>query len=254
MSDFTNRAVLVTGSARRLGRAIARHLAAEGWDVGIHFLTSSKDASEFADELKSMGRKCCLYKSDLRSEADIQTMVNTFKTDFATPILLVNSASIFKRDRVETLDAEIWDDHMRVNALAPTLLTKYFCASVTADANVINILDQKVSWPTPDFFSYTVSKTALATITRLLAMEYHGRCRVNAVAPGLTLQSGDQTAEEFKRVHSNTPLGVGPTVDEICQAVSFLANARSVTGQIITIDGGRHLLRPIAPFNDLPKE
>ena len=147
---------------------------------------------------------------------------------------------------------ETWYDHMAINTLAPTLLTKHFCEHGEPGKCVINMLDQKVGFPSPDFFSYTVSKTALATITRLLAMEYHGRCRVNGIAPGLTLPSGPQSVEEFQKSFNDTPLGVGPTIEEICRAVTLFATSVAITGEIITIDGGRHLMKPAPPFVDLP--
>jgi NAD(P)-dependent dehydrogenase (short-subunit alcohol dehydrogenase family) len=248
------RCAIVTGAARRIGKALALHLAGEGWDIALHYLTSEQEANEVAETVRAAGRDCRLYRADMRDMAAMEPLIENVFRDFAAPRLLVNSASIFKRDRVRTLDPVLWSEHMHINALAPTLLAKAFGARTPEGGCIVNLLDQKVSYPTPDFFSYTVSKTALATITRLLAMEFRGICRVNAVAPGLTLPSGDQTEAEFQRVHARTPLGVGPTMEEICRAVSFFADAPSVTGQVITIDGGRHLLLPTPPFDDLPSE
>ena len=251
---MTTRSALVTGAARRIGRAIARSLASEGWDIALHYLSSHADAQGLAAEIRAMGRNCNLYSVDLRNLDEVPSMLDRAVADFEGLQLLVNSASIFVRDKVQTLDIGLWNEHMLVNTLAPAVLSKAFCSRVLQGGCIINMLDQKVSYPTPDFFSYTVSKTALATITRLLAMEYRGKCRVNAVAPGLTLPSGGQSAETFRKVHVRTPLGVGPTVEEICRAVSLLANSPSITGQILTIDGGRHLLQPTPPFNDLSME
>jgi NAD(P)-dependent dehydrogenase (short-subunit alcohol dehydrogenase family) len=251
---MASKTAIVTGGARRIGRAIARHLASEGWDIALHYLTSDADAQELAAEIRAMGRQCRLYRVDLRKFDDVPAMVDQIFAEFDEPRLLVNSASIFVRDRVQTLDVALWNEHMLVNTLAPAVLAKAFCSKTPKGGCIINMLDQKVSYPTPDFFSYTVSKTALGTITRLLAMEYRGRCRVNGVAPGLTLPSGGQSVESFERVHAKTPLGVGPTVEEICRAISLLADSPSITGQIITIDGGRHLLQPAPPFDDLPAQ
>jgi len=173
--------------------------------------------------------------------------------DFPHASLLVNSASIFKKDTVATLSPGLWDEHLRINALSPILLTRAFHRMSAAQNCVINLLDQKVTGVTPDFFSYTISKLALHNATRMLAMSLWPKTRVNGIAPGLVLPSGDQTEEQFRQVHNRTPLGVGPSLPEICRAVVLLAETPSITGQVITIDGGRHLLIKF-PFEDLPRE
>jgi NAD(P)-dependent dehydrogenase (short-subunit alcohol dehydrogenase family) len=167
--------------------------------------------------------------------------------------MLINSASIYEHDTIASLDAEHWQRQMRVNALAPILLAKRFHERAARPASIINMLDQKVTRVTPDFFSYTLSKLALFNATRMLAMAFGPKSRVNAIAPGLTLRSGDQTREEFERTHDKTPLGVGPTPEDICRAASLIADTPSMTGQVITIDGGRHL-EVNDPAGDLPKE
>jgi NAD(P)-dependent dehydrogenase (short-subunit alcohol dehydrogenase family) len=141
----------------------------------------------------------------------------------------------------------------RLNALSPILLTRAFHRLGAGQNCVINMLDQKVANVTPDFFSYTISKLALHNATRMLAMSLWPKTRVNGIAPGLVLRSGDQTEEQFRQVHSRTPLGVGPSLGEICRAVSLLASTPSITGQVVTIDGGRHLQIKY-PFEDVPKE
>ena len=173
--------------------------------------------------------------------------------DFPHASLLVNSASIFKKDTVATLSPSLWEEHLRINALSPILLTRAFHRLGKGQNCVINMLDQKVTGVTPDFFSYTISKLALHNATRMLAMSLWPKTRVNGIAPGLVLRSGDQTEEQFRQVHNRTPLGVGPSLQEICRAVVAAGRNAVDHGQVITIDGGRHLLIKF-PFEDLPRE
>jgi NAD(P)-dependent dehydrogenase (short-subunit alcohol dehydrogenase family) len=247
------KAALITGAARRIGRAIAMHLAGEGWDIAAHYNTSRDDALSLQKEVRAAGADCRLYTADLTDPAATDQLVQQCIGDFPHVSLLVNSASIFKKDTVASLSPELWDEHLSINALAPILLTRAFHRLSAAQNCVINMLDQKVANVTPDFFSYTISKLALHNATRMLAMSLWPKTRVNGIAPGLVLRSGDQTEEQFRQVHSRTPLGVGPSLQEICRAVVLLAETPSITGQVITIDGGRHLLIKF-PFDDLPRE
>src|SRR5262245_23566817 len=247
------KAALITGAARRIGRAIATHLAGEGWDICAHYNTSRNEALDLEAEVRAKGVDCRLYPADLNDPAAPDRLVERCIADFPHATLLVNSASVFKRDTIANLRPELWDEQLRINALAPILLTRAFHRLCKQQHCVINMLDQKVANATPDFFSYTISKLALSNATRMMAMSLWPRTRVNGIAPGLVLRSGDQTEEQFRAVHRKTPLGVGPSLDEICRAVSMLANTPSITGQVITIDGGRHLLVKF-PFDDLPKE
>ncbi len=247
------KAALITGAARRIGRAIALHLAGEGWDIAGHYNTSHEDALSLQKEVQALGAECRLYTADLSDPSAADDLIARCVADFPHASLLVNSASIFKRDTVASLSPELWDEHLNINALAPILLTRAFHRLSAAQNCVINMLDQKVANVTPDFFSYTISKLALSNATRMLAMSLWPKTRVNGIAPGLVLRSGDQTEEQFKAVHRRTPLGVGPSLAEICRAVVLLAETPSITGQVITIDGGRHLLIKF-PFEDLPRE
>lgn len=247
------KAALITGAARRIGRAIAVHLAGEGWDIAAHYNTSRQEALSLQGEVRAAGAECRLYAADLSDPASADRLVEECIRDFPHASLLVNSASIFKKDTVATLSPGLWDEHLRINALSPILLTRAFHRLSAAQNCVINLLDQKVTGVTPDFFSYTISKLALHNATRMLAMSLWPKTRVNGIAPGLVLPSGDQTEEQFRQVHNRTPLGVGPSLPEICRAVVLLAETPSITGQVITIDGGRHLLIKF-PFEDLPRE
>ena len=247
------KAALITGSARRVGRAIAKHLAGEGWDIAAHYNTSRDEAVSLQADVRAAGAECRLYAADLSDPAAADRLAEECIRDFPHASLLVNSASIFKKDTVANLSPALWEEHLRINALSPILLTRAFHRLGSGQNCVINMLDQKVANATPDFFSYTISKLALHNATRMLAMSLWPKTRVNGIAPGLVLRSGDQTEEQFRQVHSRTPLGVGPSLEEICRAVSLLADTPSTTGQVITIDGGRHLLIKF-PFDDLPKE
>ena len=247
------KAALITGSARRIGRAIAVYLAGEGWDIAAHYNTSREDSLSLQAEVKAAGVECRLYAADLSDPAAADRLAEECMRDFPHASLLVNSASIFKKDTVATLSPSLWEEHLHINALSPILLTRAFHRLGKEQNCVINMLDQKVTGVTPDFFSYTISKLALHNATRMLAMSLWPKTRVNGIAPGLVLRSGDQTEEQFRQVHNRTPLGVGPSLPEICRAVALLAETPSITGQVITIDGGRHLLIKF-PFEDLPRE
>jgi NAD(P)-dependent dehydrogenase (short-subunit alcohol dehydrogenase family) len=249
---MAQRATLITGAARRIARALALHFAAEGWDIGVHYRDSEAEARELAAEIAALGRRASLYRADLRDVAAIEALAAGFRHDFPAGDLLINSASVFERDRIDSLTPALWERHMAVNALAPALLCRAFVAGREGPLAVINFLDQKVANLTPDFFSYTASKVTLEAITRMLAMELAPRVRVNAIAPGLVLPSGRQSEESFQRAYNATPLQVGPTLNEICRAASLLAESPAITGQIITVDGGRHLVPGRPPYDDLP--
>lgn len=249
---MTERAVLITGAARRVARALALHFADDGWNIGIHYRSSAGEAEELAKLLSAKGIKSGLYRGDLADSAACEPIVSHFFEDFPGATMLINSASLYEHDTIDTLDPSLFHRQMQVNGLSPILLARAFNARVGADGVIINMLDQKVSRITPDFFSYTLSKMVLFNATRMLAMAFSPTSRVNAIAPGLTLPSGDQTEEDFKVTHDATPLGVGPTPQDICRAASFIANSPAMTGQIITIDGGRHF-EVNDPDGDLPK-
>ncbi len=247
------RAALITGAAKRLGAEMAKHLINEGWSVGIHYNRSKGEAEKIGRLARDKGLEARTYAYDLSEPDAPEALVDQFLADFPGAYLLINNAAIFHRDTIKNFSKKLFYDHILLNTLVPTLLIQRFAEKKTDDICVINMLDQKVENITPDYFSYTVSKLALHNITRMTAMALWPHCRVNGIAPGLTLRSGDQTEEEFEKAFTRTPLGVGPTVEEICQAVSLIANTSSITNQIIVLDGGRHMLTKF-PFDDLPKE
>lgn len=245
-------AILITGAARRVGRALALYFADMGWNIGIHYRSSAGEAEALADELAGKGVRSGLYGGDLADAEVCDPLVAQFFNDFPNASMLINSASLYEHDTIETLEPDRFHRQMQVNGLSPVLLARAFHDRVQDRGVIINMLDQKVSRITPDFFSYTLSKLVLFNATRMLAMAFAPKCRVNGVAPGLTLPSGDQTSEDFAATHDATPLEVGPEPEDLCRAASFIADTPALTGQVITIDGGRHI-EICDPHGDLPK-
>jgi NAD(P)-dependent dehydrogenase (short-subunit alcohol dehydrogenase family) len=231
---------LVTGAARRIGRELALTAARAGYDVVVHHLSSADDAAETVREVEALGRKAAAAAADLGNAAQCRRLV----AEAPAPLtLLVNCASVFESDRIETLTPEDWDAAMATNLRAPVLLAQAFAAALPADqlGLVVNIIDQRVLRPTPQFFSYAVSKAALWAATQMMAQGLAPRIRVNAIAPGPTLPSIHQSPETFAAEAEAVILGHGASPAEIGQALAYLIDASSVTGQMIAVDGGQHL-------------
>lgn len=245
MNGQSNRTVLVTGGAKRIGRAISLALAGRQWSVAIHYKTSGEDARRLAAEITAAGGHAATFKADLSSEEETASLMSRASGEIGPLDALINNASIFEYDTPETVSRESWDQHMQVNLRAPFVLTQAFAAQLGEGrgGNVINIIDQRVWNLTSQFTSYTLSKSALWTLTQTLALALAPRIRVNAIGPGPTLPSSRQTEESFRRQWASLPLErrVGP--EEIGEAVSFILDAPSMTGQMIALDGGQHLGR-----------
>lgn len=244
MAVNTKTCVLVTGGAQRLGRAIALHFARHGYDLAIHYRTSEDEARSVCGEIEGMGRAARHYRADLSDLGACADVVSQVAADFPNLTGLVNSASVFERDDIATMTPEFYAAQMRVNAEAPLFLTQALWKAVDRRGWALNLIDSKIDQLTPAFFSYTLSKLALANATRMLAMACAPKLRVNAIAPGLVLRSGNQTDAEFERVHGKTPLERGPTPDDIAQMALALAEAPTTTGQTVTVDGGLHFYSP----------
>lgn len=237
------RSALVTGAGRRIGRAIALRLAATGWNVAIHFGTSAAEAEETAAGVRSQGGQALVLQADLAVEAQVETLVDRATAALGPVGLLVNSASVFEPDRLASLTRAGWDRHMATNLRAPLVLMQRFAGRLPAenDGVIVNILDQRVWSLTEDFLSYTVTKSALWSLTRTLALDLAPRIRVCGVGPGPTMANTRQDGGLFEAQAASVPLRHGVDPAEIGDAVAYLADARSVTGQMIAVDGGQHL-------------
>jgi len=240
---FAAQTALITGSARRIGRAIALDLAAHGWRVAIHYRNSRDEAEVLAGEVQRAGGAAVAVSANLADLGDVQSLIERCADVLGPVTCLVNNASEFFLDTIGSVTPEGWDTHLDINLKAPVFLAQALYANLPAgvEGNVINIIDQRVWRPTPDFFSYTISKAGLWTATQTLAQAMAPRVRVNAIGPGPVLQSVHQTQADFAAETLTTPLQRGPSLPEIAAAVRFILATPSMTGQMIALDGGQHL-------------
>ncbi len=235
--------VLVTGGARRIGSVVARALAADGWHVIVHYRSAETEARALAGEIAGSGGRCDLVCTDLSDRGAVAGLIPACTARFGFLGALVNNASSFAYDRLDTLDAGSWDAHLGPNLEAPIFLSQAFARQCDGPGAIINLLDHKVAAPNPDFFSYTVAKLALAGATTVLAQALRRTgVRVNGVAPGITLLSGRQSEAGFKRAWTAPPLGRSSTPDELADACRFVLATPSLNGQILVLDGGESLL------------
>ena len=234
----------MTGAARRLGRAIALDLALHGWNVAIHFNRSESDARETAEGVRAKGGQAALIKADLSNEDETATIVKRAQEALGPIGALVNSASIFEPDDWATATRDSWHRHMTINLRAPFLLSQALARGLADGENgaIVNIIDQRVLKPTPQFLSYGVSKAALYWLNTTLAQALAPRIRVNAVAPGPTMINARQSEAHFRRQQEATILGTGADPQDVCDAVRYLLTAKAVTGEMIAVDGGQHLI------------
>ncbi len=241
--DTRRPTALVTGAARRIGRAIALDLARAGWRVAVHYRHSAREAQALAREIAEAGGEAAAIPADLANPSDVRDLVPRCCEAMGAPTCLVNNASEFIVDSLATATMETWDTHLDINLKAPVFLAQALVAHLPegASGNVINIIDQRVWRLTPDFFTYTISKAGLWTATRTLAQALAPRVRVNAVGPGPVLKSVHQTESDFAAEVRSTLLKRGPTPAEIAAAVRFILEAPAMTGQMIVLDGGQHL-------------
>ncbi|HEX2561642.1 SDR family oxidoreductase [Phenylobacterium sp.] len=243
MADPRRGAALITGGARRIGRALTRVCAEAGFDVAIHVRTIDDDAESAAAEVRARGRKATLLACDLRKEATTVALVGEAETELGPVTLLVNNASVFEDDTLASMNRASFDAHMDTNLRAPLILAQAFARRLPEDreGQIVNILDQRVWRPGPEFFSYSVSKSALWEATRMLAQALAPRIRVNGIGPGPTLPSIHQKDGEFEAEAASTLLRRSVDPAEIGAALRYLIDAKSVTGQMIAVDAGQHL-------------
>jgi NAD(P)-dependent dehydrogenase (short-subunit alcohol dehydrogenase family) len=237
------RTALVTGGARRLGRAMAQALAQNGFDVALHYHGSVAEAEQVRDEIAAVGRRVVLLQADLAAEADVERLIPEAERQLGPVGVLINNASRFEREDWRDVTRQTWDRHIEPNLRAPFVLTQAFARALPPSARgvVINMLDQRVWSLTPHFVSYTVSKAALWALTQTMALALAPRIRVNAIGPGPALPSLRQTDEQFALQCASTPLQRGTDPDEVTRAMLAILSLPAMTGQMIALDGGQHL-------------
>jgi NAD(P)-dependent dehydrogenase (short-subunit alcohol dehydrogenase family) len=243
---------LVTGAGKRLGRAMALYLAGRGHDVAVHYASSRDEAEAVAAEIRALGRKAQTFQADLLVEAETEALVPAATAALGPLTVLVNNASIFEYDRIETATRQSWDRHIESNLRAPYVLTQAFarqCPPAVMDENdeplaqglVVNMIDQRILKLTPEFSTYTIAKMGLWALTRTAAQGLAPHVRVNAIGPGPTLQGARQSASHFARQRAATVLGRGASPADITAALGFFLDSPAVTGQFLAVDGGQHL-------------
>ena len=236
--------VLITGAARRIGRAIALVLAENGWNVAVNYKSSAKDADVLVAEIEAFGVQAIKIRCDLNDQDQLVSLIPECCERLAPPTCVINNASTFQPDHVPELNTALWDEHLAINLKAPVFLAQAMVTHLPAEAsgNIINIIDQRVWRLTPDFFSYTISKAGLWTATQTLAQALAPRVRVNAVGPGPVLKSIHQTDDEFSSEVRSTLLKQAPAPEDIARAVQFILQTPAMTGQMIALDSGQHLV------------
>jgi NAD(P)-dependent dehydrogenase (short-subunit alcohol dehydrogenase family) len=245
MSVAPVRTVLVTGAARRLGRAIALELAGAGWQVAVHYRGSEAEARQTAADC-SRHAAAEVFQAELDDEAQVRRLTQQVLDRFGGLDAVVNNASRFEQDSAQSFSYASLDAHVASNTAAPVLLAQLLAAHLrqrNAQGAVVNLLDQKLWNPNPDFFSYTLSKAALEAATTLLAQALAPELRVVGVAPGLTLTSHLLSQERFEQLHKLSPLGRSSTPEDVASAVRFALENGSITGTTLLVDGGQHLMK-----------
>jgi NAD(P)-dependent dehydrogenase (short-subunit alcohol dehydrogenase family) len=234
--------IIITGGATRIGAAIAEKLSGPNVEMVIHYNKSKSKAEKLKKKLSLIGSKIYLIKGDLSKETDLNKIIKFAKNKLKYFDCLINNASLFENDKIENFTSDSWGRHLRTNLRTPALLSKIFAKNTKSkNNNIINIIDQRVFKLTPFFFSYTISKTGLYTLTKTSAMSLAPNVRVNGIAPGPTLKNKRQSDKHFKKQYLATPLKKQVNVEEICNAVDFFIKNRSITGQVIAIDSGQSL-------------
>lgn len=251
-----NKCALVTGAGCRIGQAIALDLAAAGYRVAVHYNGSAEGAEETVAAIRDQGGEALAFQADFLSEDGAVTLMEQVTSAMGPVTLLVNNASLFEDDTWDTVSPESWDRHMTANLKAPFFLMQAFGKALGKDAAgaIVNIIDQRVWNLTPNYMSYTLAKSGLWTLTRTMALALAPKIRVNAVGPGPTLPNVRQVGDDFDEQWRHLPLQRKTDLADICQAVRYLAEAKSMTGQMIAVDGGEHLgwAQPECGF--VPKE
>ncbi|HXR96061.1 MAG TPA: SDR family oxidoreductase [Rhizomicrobium sp.] len=241
---MSGKTALVTGAAKRLGRAIALELAGAGWNIALHYSNSLDDGKKVASDIRAKGVKCATLAADFAVEAETEKLITRANAELGPLTGLINSASLFENDDWRSASRKSWDAHMEINLRAPFLLSQHFARQLPKGAKgaIVNIIDQRVLKPTPQFISYSLSKAGLYWLTTTLAQALAPDIRVNAVGPGPTMRNPRQSEEDFARQRDATILKHGAEPEDIAHAVRYLLEADAVTGQMLAVDGGQHLI------------
>ncbi|MDM9629240.1 SDR family oxidoreductase [Rhizobium sp. S152] len=243
MSGGRLRTAVVTGAAKRIGRAIAEDLAENGFSVAIHANGSIAEAENFAAELRRKGKTAIALHADLKNFEAANGLIKKAFEAIGPIDLLVNNASAFHNDSAHHFDAAAWDEHFALHVRAPSILSAAFAEQLPEDRAglIINVIDQRVWALNPGFYSYTLSKAALWTATQTMAQSFAPRIRVNAIGPGPTVRSARQSEEDFQAQVDGLIMKAGPGFGEFGRTIRFLYDTPSITGQMIALDGGQHL-------------
>jgi len=234
--------IIITGGATRIGAAIAEKLSGPDSEIVIHYNKSKTSAENLKKKLSGYGTKVFLVKGDLSKENDLNKIVKFAKSKLKYFNCLINNASLFENDKLENFTSKNWDRHININLKAPAYLSKEFAKNIKGENNnIINIIDQRVFKLTPYFFSYTLSKAGLYTLTKTSAMSLAPNIRVNGIAPGPTIKNKRQSNKHFKKQYLATPLKRQVNVEQICNTVDFFIKNISITGQVIAVDSGQCL-------------
>ncbi len=243
MTNISYKTALITGGAKRIGRIMCKYLAEEGWSICISYLDSEKEANETLEIINKLGGKAFKLKANLNNENETRELFNSAENTIGPIGLLINNASIFyPEDWYQVTDLS-WDNNFNINLKAPFILSQQFAKALPKNSNglILNLIDQRVLNLKPDFFSYTITKSALYTMTKTLALALAPRIRVNGIGPGPTLPNSRQTEQVFNLEGKSTILRKVVNPKEIAETMMYLINSESVTGQMIAVDSGQHL-------------
>jgi NAD(P)-dependent dehydrogenase (short-subunit alcohol dehydrogenase family) len=238
-----NKSILITGSSQRIGRELCLYFANMGWNIAIHFNKSKKQAIALKNEIEKYGVECVCLQANLLNSNKIKKIIIEAQKKLGSIDCIINNASIFENDDILNFDEKNWNNHIKINLLAPAILIKEFSKlkNFPNNRSIINILDQRIFKLTPYFFSYTISKTALHTLTKTSAMKLAPKIRVNAIAPGPVLKNKRQTQGHFNKQAKNTLLKKTVKIEDICKTAYLLANSETITGQVVAVDSGQSL-------------
>ena len=238
-----NKNLLITGAATRVGKAIALHFAQRGWNIALHYFKSSSKAQNLKKIIEQNWVKVALIKADLKNIKQVEKIIPIAKKKLGIIDCLINNAALFEKDDIFNFTIKRWNDHLNTNLLAPAILTKQFAKQISKKtiSNIINIIDQRIFKLTPIFMSYTLSKSALYTLTKTMAMRLAPNIKVNGIAPGPIIKSKRQSDKHFNQQIKSTLLKKVVLVKDLCDTVEYLINNDSITGQVVAVDSGQNL-------------